>query len=71
MERLDSYVVWWAAREVAQERENWPRCDRLTQWMQELEAEIRILARSIDLSGPERITQTAYANRRRRGPYYR
>ncbi len=71
MERLDSYVIWWAAREIAQERENWARCDRLTQWMEKLEAEIRILARSIDLSGPERVTQTAYANSRRRGPYYR
>jgi len=54
MDRLDDYIIWWAAREVAQERENWERYDRLTAQLQSLEGEIRILARSIDLSEPTR-----------------
>ncbi len=55
MERLDDYVIWYAAREIAQERENWPRYDRLTASMGALEADIRILARSVDLSHPARV----------------
>ncbi len=62
MERLDSYVIWWAAREIALERKDYQHRAALTEQMQELEAEIRILARSIDLSGPERITRAGYAN---------
>lgn len=63
MERLDVYVIWWAAREIAMEREAWARHDRLTTKMQELEADIRILARSLDLSHPSRIVDTRYARR--------
>jgi hypothetical protein len=63
MERLDDYVIWYAAREIAQERENWDRVDRLTQRMAELEGDIRILARSIDLSHPGRVTRVEFANR--------
>jgi hypothetical protein len=62
MERLDSYVIWWAAREIAMEREAWERYDRLTQRMQELEGDIRILARSLDLSHPSRIVRTDFAH---------
>ena len=57
MERLDSYVIWWAAREIAMEREAWERHDRLSGKLAELEADIRILARSIDLSTPARVTR--------------
>ncbi len=66
MERLDSYVIWWAAREIALERKDYQHRAALTEQMKELEAEIRILARSIDLSGPERIVQSGYANWRGR-----
>lgn len=55
MERLDTYVIWWAAREIAMEREAWDRHDRLTTKMEALEGEIRILARSLDLSNPARV----------------
>lgn len=55
MERLDTYVIWWAAREIAMEREAWERHDRLSQKLVELEGDIRILARSLDLSHPARI----------------
>jgi hypothetical protein len=58
-DRLDDYIIWWAAREIAQERENWQRFDRLTGLISNLEADIRVLARSRDLSSPTRI-----ANRR-------
>lgn len=54
-DRLDSYVIWWAAREIADERENWQRVASLTTKMQALEADIRILARSRDISTPTRI----------------
>ncbi len=64
-ERLDTYVIWWAAREIAMEREAWERHDRLGKKMADMEAEIRIIARSLDLSGPERIGQTKAAVRGR------
>lgn len=63
MERLDDYVIWYAAREIANERENWARYDRLTASMAALEGDIRILARSIDLSAAGRITDLQFANR--------
>jgi hypothetical protein len=60
-ERLDTYVIWWAARELAQEREAWERYDRLTGALASLEADIRILARSVDLSHPPRMVHTRHA----------
>jgi hypothetical protein len=75
MDRLDSYVIWWAAREIAMEREAWERHDRLTQKMSELEADIRILARSLDTSHPRRVVKQIYAARpsgaRHRGRVWR
>lgn len=62
MDRLDDYVIWWAARQIAQERENWPRVQVLTDWMAALEGDIRILARSLDLSHPARAVRTEAAN---------
>jgi hypothetical protein len=67
MDRLDDYVIWYAAAEIAQERENWARYDRLVQRMGALEADIRILARSVDLSHPSRITDVRVAARDRYG----
>lgn len=71
VERLDSYVIWWAAREISNERENWQRVSVLTTQMADLEAEIRILARSLDLSHPARMVEAEYSGqartRRRRG----
>jgi len=61
MDRLDSYVIWWAAREIAQEREAWERYDRLTASMASLEGDIRILARSKDGGAPQRIVDLRYA----------
>jgi hypothetical protein len=58
MDRLDDYIIWWAAREIAQERENWERYDRLSASLGALVDDIRILARSIDLSHPARIVDT-------------
>lgn len=71
MDRLDSYVVWWAAREIAQERENWERFDRLTQQLGELEGDIRILARSRDLSSPARMVDERFAGRAGRPAWWR
>lgn len=61
MERLDSYVIWWAARELSMEGEAWERYDRLSARLGEMDAEIRILARSIDLSHPPRVVQNEFA----------
>lgn len=66
MERLDTYVIWWAARELSADNEAWERHDRLTAKLSELEADIRILARSLDLSHPARVVDLAYANLRTR-----
>lgn len=65
MERLDSYVIWWAAREIAMEREAWERYDRLGTRLAELTAEIQILARSLDLSAPDRVVALSRETRRR------
>lgn len=64
MDRLDSYVIWWAAREISQERENWERYDRLSAAMAALEGDIRILARSKDLSAPHRVVDLRHASGR-------
>lgn len=74
MDRLDTYAIWWAAREIAIEREAWERHAALTAQMDELAGDIRVLARSIDLSVPKRTVQllqsaTNYPYRRR--GYYR
>lgn len=66
-ERLDDYVIWYAAREIAGELENWARHDRLTAKMTAMEADIRILARSRDLSAPSRIINQTFAQRDRYG----
>ncbi len=68
-DRLDDFIIWHAAREIAQERENWTRVNVLTGWMNDLQADIRILARSRDLSSPTRIVdrtgmRETYARRR-------
>lgn len=69
MERLDSYVIWWAAREIAMEREAWERHDRLSQKLSDLEADIRILARSRDLSASSHVTDRRFADRYGRSRY--
>ena len=63
MDRIDDYVIWWAAREIAQERENWERYDRLSQSLGSLEGDIRILARSRDLSAAARPVDERMADR--------
>ncbi len=65
VERLDTWVIWWAAREIAMEREAWERHDRLSAKLAEMTDEIRILARSIDLSHPERVVDVWPDKRRR------
>jgi hypothetical protein len=67
MDRLDDYVIWHAAREIAQERENWQRVQTLTGWMADLAGDIRILARSRDLSAPSRLVDLRLAQRDRYG----
>lgn len=54
LDRLDDYIIWFAAREIAMERGDYDRHDRLDAKMGKLEAEIQVLARTLDLSGPSR-----------------
>ncbi len=54
-DRLDDYVIWWAAREIAMDRADWERHDRLSAKIASLEEEIRIIARSRDVSAPSRV----------------
>ncbi len=54
-DRLDDYVIWWAAREIAMDRADWERHDRLDAKIKSLEEEIRIIARSRDVSSPSRV----------------
>lgn len=61
-DRLDDYVIWWAAREIAMDRADWERHDRLTAKIAAMEADIQILARSRDLSGPARIVDVRVAD---------
>jgi hypothetical protein len=62
-DRLDDFVIWWAAREICKDREDWERHDRLTADLEGLRGEIAILARSRDLSHPGRIVDVREANR--------
>lgn len=62
-ERLDDYVIWWAAREIAMDREDYERHDRLTQKIEGMEEQIAICARSRDLSQPARIVDLRMADR--------
>jgi len=63
-DRLDDYVIWWAAAEIALERGDWERHDRLIQKLAGIEGDIRILARSRDLSAPSRIVDLRHATDR-------
>lgn len=62
-DRLDDYVVWWASREIAMDREDWERHDRLDAKLASLEADIFILARSRDLNSNARVVDLRQANR--------
>ncbi len=63
LDRLDDYIIWWAAREIANERENWERSDRLSAQLAGYVDELRIVARQIDLSHPARIVDQCFADR--------
>lgn len=62
VERLDDYVIWYAAREIALERDDWERHDRLDAKMRAMVPEIQILARSIDLSAASRVVDQEAAS---------
>lgn len=54
VDRVDDYITWWAAREVAMDREDWERHDRLTAKLDAAVPEILIMARQRNVSGPSR-----------------
>ncbi len=69
-DRLDDYIIWWAAREIAMDRADWDRHDRLSQKIASLEDEIRIIARTRDVSMPSRVVDVrTYTDRYGRSRY--
>lgn len=61
--RLDDYIVWYAAREVCKKDANWELHDRLTQSMGEIASEIEALGRNRDMSSPARIVDMTQRDR--------
>lgn len=61
-DRLDDYVIWWAAREICKDREDWERHDRLGADLKDLEQDLAILARSRDLSHPAKVVDVRTAS---------
>ncbi|MBX3198239.1 MAG: hypothetical protein KF894_08850 [Labilithrix sp.] len=60
---VDNYVIWWASREIAGELGHWERHESLSGKLAALEPDIRVLARTRDLTGPTRIVDVYEANR--------
>ncbi|MCW5838269.1 MAG: hypothetical protein KIS78_38105, partial [Labilithrix sp.] len=60
---VDNYVIFWAAREIAGELGHWERHESLSGKLGALEPEIRVLARTRDLTGPTRIVDVYEADR--------
>lgn len=53
--RLDDYIIWHAAKDIAKKDQNWDLHDRLSADMAELRGEIEALARTRDHNSPGRI----------------
>jgi hypothetical protein len=72
-DRLDDYVIWWAAREIAMERSDWERHSVIDGKLSAMTGDIMVLARQRDVSHPTRIVDMSHADRygrhRRRGWY--
>lgn len=62
-DRLDDFVIWWAAREIARERADWERYRSLGDDLVSLENEIQTLARMNDVSAPPRPVDVRLADR--------
>lgn len=62
-DRLDDYVIWWAARELAKDRKEWELHDRLGNDLRDLRSDIEVLARLNDISGPARPVDRCLADR--------
>jgi len=61
--RLDSYPVWYAAKEVAKRDRMWDLHDRCTQDLAALRGDIAYVARQRDRNEPPRITQSLAIDR--------
>jgi hypothetical protein len=67
-DRLDDYVIWWAAREIADERGDWERAARLDAKLAAMTGDIMVVARQRDVSHPSRIVNLNHADRYGRTP---
>ncbi len=67
-DRLDDYVIWWAARETAMDRADRERHDRLSAKIADLEADTQVPARQRDRSAPRRVVNRQPADRSGRTP---
>jgi hypothetical protein len=63
IDRLDDYIIWYAAREVAKKDRLWDLHNALSQNLSELRSDIQTLARSRDMNSPPRVRDD-YANDR-------
>lgn len=61
--RLDEYIIWHAATQLAARDKNWDLCDRCKQWMAEMRTDIQAIARSRDKNSPPRIVDEQLATR--------
>lgn len=61
--RLDDYVVWYAAKEIAKKDRNWELHDRLSADMAQLRGEVEAVGRNRDLNSPARIIDVTRRDR--------
>lgn len=55
IDRLDDYIIWYAAREVAKKDRLWDLHNVLSQNLAELRSDIEMLARNRDMNSPPRV----------------
>lgn len=63
IERLDDYVVWYAARELATKDKSWDLVSALTAKLQEMRGEVEAIARARDQNAPSRIVDETVNDR--------
>lgn len=69
--RLDDYVIWYAARELATKDSKWQLIATLDQRISRIEADVLIFARARDMNAPPRIINERRLNRYGRAPWRR
>ena len=63
IDRLDEYVINFAARIVAKKDKNWDLADRCAAELGEMRSDIEVLGRSRDMNSPPRVVDVTLADR--------